>query len=103
MSGGPAAAKPFRNWVRRAAIRVIRRPAAPTLPWTIGRGDLVQVLSGRSAGKQGKVKSVLRRKNRIIVEGLNLVRTVAHRHFARPSASARQRERNAHAHLRQRP
>ena len=86
MSGGPtAAAKPFRNWVRRAAIRVIRRPVVPIARWTIGRGDLVEVLSGRSAGKQGKVKKVLRRKNRIIVEGLNLVRRLA----GMPSARSR--------------
>lgn len=65
--------KPFRNWVRRAAIRVIRSPIKPIERWTIGRGDLVEVLAGRSAGKQGKVKKVLRRKNRVIVEGLNLV------------------------------
>jgi len=66
--------RPFRNWVRRAAIRVVRRPLEPIAKWFIGRGDVVQVLAGRSAGKQGKVKAVLRKKNRVIVEGLNLVK-----------------------------
>ncbi|RYF66828.1 MAG: hypothetical protein EOO22_20405, partial [Comamonadaceae bacterium] len=35
----------------------------------------VVVLSGRDAGKSGVVKSVQRRYNRVLVEGLNLVRS----------------------------
>jgi hypothetical protein len=65
--------KAFRNFVRKAAIRVIPKKLEPLPRWTIVRGDTVVVLSGRSAGKSGKVKRVLRRKNRVLVEGLNLV------------------------------
>ena len=39
--------------------------------WPIVRGDLVQILSGKDEGKQGKVKDVIRSKNTIIVAGLN--------------------------------
>ena len=45
----------------------------------IKKGDLVQVISGRSQarggdrGKQGKVLEVLAEQNRIIVEGVNYV------------------------------
>ena len=74
MSGAGPAAAPVRNWVRRAAIRTVRSaPLKPIAKWNIVRGDSVVILAGRSAGKTGKVKSVLRRKNRVIVEGLNLV------------------------------
>ena len=45
----------------------------------IKKGDLVQVISGRSQarggdrGKQGKVLEVITEKNRVIVEGINFV------------------------------
>ena len=72
---GAAGGRPFKYWVRRAALRIIKRAPEPAIPkWNIVRGDNVQILSGRSAGKVGKVKSVIRRKNRVVVEGLNLVR-----------------------------
>jgi transcription antitermination factor NusG len=74
MSGGAfGGIKAFRNYVRKAAIRVVPKKVEPLPRWTIVRGDTVVVLSGRSAGKSGKVKRVLRRKNRVIVDGLNLV------------------------------
>lgn len=37
-------------------------------------GETVVVLSGSHAGKQGKLLQVLPRKNRAIVEGVNLVK-----------------------------
>lgn len=76
MSGAASAmGRPFKFWVRRAALRIIKRAPEPIIPkWHVVTGDMVQILSGRSAGKSGKVKKVLRRKNRVIVEGLNLVR-----------------------------
>ena len=79
-----ALARPFKYWVRRAALRIIRSaPLAPIPVWDIVRGDTVHVLSGRSAGKTGKVLSVYRRKNRVVVEGLNLVRARARGQCAR--------------------
>lgn len=76
MSG--AFGRPFKFWVRRAGLRIIRRaPLEPIPQWNIVKGDTVQVLTGRSSGKTGKVLKVIRRKNRVIVEGLNLVRDPA--------------------------
>ena len=40
----------------------------------IRRGDTVQVIAGKDAGKQGKVLRVEPRKNRLFVEGLNVVK-----------------------------
>lgn len=37
-------------------------------------GDQVIVISGKDAGKRGKVNEVLPRKNRVIVEGVNVVK-----------------------------
>lgn len=38
------------------------------------RGDLVRVMRGEDKGKQGRVKRVLRETNKVIVEGVNLVK-----------------------------
>ena len=40
----------------------------------IRRGDTVQVISGKDSGKQGRVLRVEPRKNRLYVEGLNIVK-----------------------------
>jgi large subunit ribosomal protein L24 len=37
-------------------------------------GDTVQVISGKDSGKQGRVLRVEPRKNRLYVEGLNIVK-----------------------------
>lgn len=42
--------------------------------WKILRGDTVQIISGKDAGKQGVVKKVLRGKNRLVVSGCNLTK-----------------------------
>ncbi|XP_053331014.1 probable 39S ribosomal protein L24, mitochondrial [Spea bombifrons] len=39
--------------------------------WKYFRGDTVEVLSGRDAGKQGKVTQVVRVRNWVVVDGLN--------------------------------
>ena len=38
------------------------------------KNDTVQVLTGRDAGKQGKVLKVIREKNRIIVQGVGFTK-----------------------------
>lgn len=40
----------------------------------IQRGDLVVVISGKFKGKQGRVKQVLVEDDKVIVEGINLVK-----------------------------
>ena len=49
--------------------------ANPLKKWRIVKGDTVQIMgpvSGRDIGKQGVIKSVLRKSNRVVVSGLNL-------------------------------
>lgn len=36
-------------------------------------GDLVQVIAGKDKGKQGKILKVLRKENRVIVDGVNII------------------------------
>ena len=40
----------------------------------IKKGDLVQILSGKDRGKQGRVVEALPRQRRVILENLNLVK-----------------------------
>ena len=40
----------------------------------IKKGDLVQILSGKDRGKQGKVLEARPSEGRVIVEGLNIVK-----------------------------
>jgi large subunit ribosomal protein L24 len=40
----------------------------------VRQGDLVQILSGKDRGKQGKVLRALPREHRVIVENLNVVK-----------------------------
>ncbi|KYH33681.1 50S ribosomal protein L24 [Neomoorella mulderi] len=40
----------------------------------VKKGDLVMVITGKDAGKKGKVLSVDRAKGRVVVEGVNIVK-----------------------------
>lgn len=40
----------------------------------VRKGDTVLVVTGKSAGKKGKVVSVIPKKDRVIVEGVNTVK-----------------------------
>eukprot|EP01112_Ceratiomyxa_fruticulosa_P016842 TRINITY_DN5141_c0_g1_i1.p1 TRINITY_DN5141_c0_g1~~TRINITY_DN5141_c0_g1_i1.p1 ORF type:complete len:186 (-),score=31.56 TRINITY_DN5141_c0_g1_i1:46-603(-) len=57
-----------------AARRMHKPLPDPIKKWNIIKGDKVQIMSGKDAGKQGVVKVVMRARNRLIVEGLNLVK-----------------------------
>lgn len=39
----------------------------------IRKGDLIEVINGDEAGKTGKIKSVMRSKGMVVIEGVNLV------------------------------
>ena len=60
-----------RNFSRRY-IKPRRKPIQPILRWRIGKGDIVQVNSGKDKGKIGEVLKVDRKKNRVTVEGVNI-------------------------------
>ncbi len=40
----------------------------------IRKDDTVQVIAGKDKGKRGKVLKILREKNRVVVEGVNIVK-----------------------------
>ena len=54
--------------------RSLVKPELRIPRWKIITGDKVQIVDGKDKGKVGVVKQCLRKHNRVIVEGINLVR-----------------------------
>ncbi|XP_028254822.1 large ribosomal subunit protein uL24m [Parambassis ranga] len=50
--------------------KVFVEPMTPQ-DWSVFRGDTVEILAGKDKGKMGKVVQVFRRRNWVILEGLN--------------------------------
>lgn len=66
------------TWGKKVGKKLLQGPRFPkptfeTHRWNIVRGDQVEVISGPEKGNQGKVLAVLRKDNRVIIEGVNLV------------------------------
>ncbi len=40
--------------------------------WNLRKGDTVYVISGNDKGKKGKILKILRHKNRVVIEGVNV-------------------------------
>ncbi|MBT9258972.1 MAG: 50S ribosomal protein L24 [Clostridiales bacterium] len=40
----------------------------------VRQGDLVEVISGKDRGKRGKILRVIPKENRVVVEGVNIVK-----------------------------
>jgi large subunit ribosomal protein L24 len=62
----------------------------------IKKGDLVKVIAGDSKGAQGKVLEVILDKNRIIVEGANLVSKHTTSNAAKPNGGIVKQEAAIH-------
>jgi large subunit ribosomal protein L24 len=61
-----------------------KKPILP-MPIHLKRDDLVEVLSGREAGKTGKILKIIRDKNQVVIEKVNMIK----RH-SRPSPTTGQ-------------
>ncbi|MGD9895677.1 MAG: 50S ribosomal protein L24 [Candidatus Methylacidiphilaceae bacterium] len=69
-----------------------RRNAAPQLAFHIKRGDEVAIVSGTQKGKTGKVLRVLRKGNRVLIEGINLVKRATRPNQENPQGGFMERE-----------
>ncbi|XP_027598269.1 39S ribosomal protein L24, mitochondrial [Pipra filicauda] len=65
-----SAAARLRNPPGQRRRKVFVEPIAED-DWKVFWGDTVQVLTGKDAGKQGRVTQVVRPRNWVVVEGLN--------------------------------
>ncbi len=59
-------------------------------------GDLVLVIAGNSKGKQGKVTEVLTKKNRVVVEGVNMIKKHVKPNAQNPQGEIREMEGTVH-------
>ena len=62
----------------------------------IRKGDKVRVLAGRDRGKAGKVLHVYPRKDRVLVEGINMVKKHARKSQQNPQGAILHREMPLH-------
>ncbi|CAB4243852.1 50S ribosomal protein L24 [Methylacidimicrobium sp. AP8] len=69
-----------------------RKPSAPQRSFHVKRGDEVVILSGTQKGKTGKVLRVLRKQNRVLVEGVNVVKRATRPSQENPQGGFTERE-----------
>lgn len=67
------ASRALPDFIRRSAVRISKARVEPIDKWHIVKGDTVAVLGGSDKGKTGKVLKVLRKENRVLVQGVNMV------------------------------
>jgi len=58
--------------------------------------DTVQVLAGKDKGKQGKIKSINFKTNRVVVEGVNMVKKALRPNQANPQGGIVDLEKGLH-------
>ncbi|RLN53377.1 hypothetical protein BBJ29_006289 [Phytophthora kernoviae] len=68
----------------RRGPRTKQKPIDLIKAWHIYRGDKVEIINGPHKGKQGEVLSVVRGKNKVIVENINM----SHRYVKGTPAAA---------------
>ena len=62
----------------------------------VKKGDEVVVLAGKENGKRGKIIAVLSKKERVIVEGLQLVKKHVRKSQQNPNGAILEREGSIH-------
>ncbi|MDX9872033.1 MAG: 50S ribosomal protein L24 [Clostridia bacterium] len=63
----------------------------------VKKGDVVQVISGKDAGKKGKILSVETEKSRVVVEGINIVKKHTKPTRTNPQGGIMEREAPLHS------
>lgn len=62
----------------------------------VKKGDEVVVLAGKEKGKRGKIIAVLTKKNRVIVEGLQMIKRHTRKSQQHPNGAIVEREGTIH-------
>ena len=63
---------------------------------SIKKGDEVVVIAGDHKGSKGKILQVLRQKNRVLVEGVNMIKKHERKSQDNPQGSITERESSIH-------
>ena len=62
----------------------------------VKKGDQVTVIAGKEKGKSGKIIAVLTAKNRVIVEGLHMIKKHTRKSQQNPNGAIVEREGSVH-------
>ena len=62
----------------------------------VKKGDEVVIISGSNKGKRGKVIQILAKKDRVIVEGIKMIKKHTKRSQAQPQGAIIEREGSVH-------
>jgi large subunit ribosomal protein L24 len=62
----------------------------------VKKGDQVTVIAGKEKGKSGKIIAVLTEKNRVIVEGLQMIKRHTRKSQQNPNGAIVEREGSIH-------
>jgi large subunit ribosomal protein L24 len=62
----------------------------------VKKGDEVVVLAGKEKGKRGKIIAVMTKKNRVIVEGLQMIKRHTRKSQQHPNGAIIEREGTIH-------
>ena len=74
------------------ALFRVNKARFPQGNFHVKKNDEVVVLSGTQQGKRGKVLQVLRDRNRVIIEGVNLIKKAARKSQEQPQGGIIERE-----------
>ena len=74
------------------ALFRVNKARFPQGKFHVKKNDEVVVLSGTQQGKRGKVLQVLRDRNRVIIEGVNLIKKAARKSQEQPQGGIIERE-----------
>jgi large subunit ribosomal protein L24 len=62
----------------------------------VKKGDQVTVIAGKEKGKSGKIIAVLTKKNRVLVEGLQMIKKHVRKSQQNPNGAIVEREGSIH-------
>ena len=62
----------------------------------VKKGDEVVVIAGSELGKRGKILEVIKKKNRVLVEGVKMIKRHTKKSQARPQGAIIEREGTIH-------
>lgn len=65
---------------------------APQSKFHVKKNDVVVVIAGTQRGKRGKILEVLRERNRVLVEGVNLIKKTQRKSQDHPQGGIIERE-----------
>ncbi|HSI82206.1 MAG: 50S ribosomal protein L24 [Candidatus Methylacidiphilales bacterium] len=74
----------------------MKNQIAPQKSFHVKKNDLVVVISGAHRKQRGKILQVLRDKNRVVVEGINMIKKATRKSEANPQGGYVEREGTIH-------